>query len=324
MKYRSTIPAVTLSLVLQAACSNQAVYTGESFAEDSPYKKRFDGDAVLACESARRSLLGQGYLIESAGGEGVKGRKASRSEDAQNTFIEVNVVCVSENTGSTLFASAQVSEYALKKSSSSASVGVSALGSISLPIGQSADSLVKVREETIDDKDFYRRFFTAVGKTMAEMQVDRAVSVPVAETAAPEPIPAPAPKSAPPAVPAALPAAATEAHPAADATAVQDPLPELTKPASLPEPVPERAAPAPGPESNPVQEVPAAIEQEPLPGNVSTVPILGEEASGMPPAQVTPQAYPAASASPTAQKPAETAPESVPEPLPDPLLEELF
>ena len=124
MKYGSKILLLSLCLVLQAACSNKAVYPEESFAYDSLFKLRVDGDAALACESARRSLLGQGYLIESANSEGVKGRKAYKSEDKENTFIEMNVVCLPETTGSTVFATGVLTTYALKMSSSSASVGL--------------------------------------------------------------------------------------------------------------------------------------------------------------------------------------------------------
>jgi len=129
-----------------AACGGQAVYTGESFSSDSPFKLRTDGDVTLACESARRALLGQGYLIDSA---------------------------------------------------SSASVGVSALGSISLPIGQSADSLVKVSEETINDEEFYRRFFAAIRIIISEMQPTWKPPVSQPEPA-PQPIEVPVGSTPPP------------------------------------------------------------------------------------------------------------------------------
>jgi len=145
------------------------VYDEESFAADSPFKRRIEGEASMVCESARRSLLGQGYLIESSTGEEIRARKAA-SGASQNTFIEMNIVCLPESSGTTLFATGLLSEYALKKSTSAASVGVSALGSISLPIGQSADSLVKVSEETIENKGYYQRFFAAVSAILAEMQ----------------------------------------------------------------------------------------------------------------------------------------------------------
>ncbi|MFX7139996.1 DUF2242 domain-containing protein, partial [Acinetobacter baumannii] len=47
----------------------------------------------------------------------------------------------------------------LKKSPTSASVGVGALGSVSLPFGSNDDSLVKVASSTVTDAEFYRRFF---------------------------------------------------------------------------------------------------------------------------------------------------------------------
>ncbi len=184
MKHCSKILLSILCVVLMSACSSRAVYTDESFATDSPFKKKFDDEVAPVCESARRSLLGQGYLIENADSDGIKARKALKREDNPNTFIEMNIVCLPETRGTTLFATGLLSTYALKKSSSSASVGVSALGSISLPIGQSADSLVKVSEETIDDKEFYQRFFAAVGNILDEKQTSKASREPEAITEA--------------------------------------------------------------------------------------------------------------------------------------------
>lgn len=179
MKYRSKILVLLLAALSLVACTKKAVYIDESFSNDSPFKLRVDDDVALACESARRSLLGQGYLIELANSDAVRGRKATRGE---NTFIEMNVVCVPEVNGSTIFAAGVLSTYDLKKNSSSASVGLSALGSISLPIGQSVDSLVKVSEETIDDKDFYKRFFAAVDKVLGEMEAGKTLAAPEEET----------------------------------------------------------------------------------------------------------------------------------------------
>ncbi|WP_116367635.1 DUF2242 domain-containing protein [Parahaliea mediterranea] len=171
MNYRTYIPLLIAWVALLAACSSQpAVYSDEHFASDSPYKMRVDSGVAPACESARRVLLGQGYLPDSVSSESFKARKAVQRDDSPNTFIEMNIVCLPEATGSTVFATGLLTTYALKKSSSSASVGVSAVGSISLPIGQSADSLVKVSEDTIADAAFYRRFFAAVSNRLQELQ----------------------------------------------------------------------------------------------------------------------------------------------------------
>jgi hypothetical protein len=271
MKYTSTI--LLLGTLLLSACSNQAVYTGESFSSDSPFRMRADGNVAMACESARRALLGQGYLIEAAGGESVKARKAYNTQDTQNTFIEMNIACLSDASGSTLYATGVVTTYALKKSSSSASVGVSALGSISLPIGQSADSLVKVSEATIDDKDFYKRFFSAVDIILGEMRASTNIKAPVA----PEPGPAPESVAAPIATPAAVqaapvqppPNAAAEPVPAPDSAPEPDPA-STRPPASTPVPAPQPpSAPAaePAKTTAPAQTKQAAATRAPTPAD---------------------------------------------------------
>jgi hypothetical protein len=73
-----------------------------------------------------------------------------------------------------LYANALLSAYDVKRSTSSASLGLTAIGSVSLPIGQSADSMVKTAEETITDREFYRRFFAAVDAAIAELQPEPA------------------------------------------------------------------------------------------------------------------------------------------------------
>lgn len=280
--YSSKILLLIACALLGTACSNQAVYTGESFASDSPFKMRLDGDVALACKSARRALLGQGYLIENADGEEVKARKALRRDDHPNTFIEINVVCLPETTGSTLFATGLLSTYSLKKSTSSASVGVSALGSISLPIGQSADSLVKVSEETIDDKEFYGRFFAAVGDILAEMQADSPDLEPVViavepgpelePTTLPEPEPVVTDDTVAPMqaqeAPASAPGPSLHNEDESELTiesilnenttpTLPEPTPVQTSPAITPEPAPIQTNPAITPESAPVQATPA-------------------------------------------------------------------
>jgi hypothetical protein len=265
MKYQSKIVLILLCVLLQAACSNAPVYNDESFSYDSSFKLRTDGDVAMACESARRALLGQGYIIETTGSDGVKARKAYKSESSQNTFIEMNVVCVPETTGSTIFATGVLSTYALKMSSSAASVGVSALGSISLPIGQSADSLVKVSEVTIDDKEFYQRFFASADAILGEMQAGRAPAEPAVVPAAPVAEPLPGPVQAAPA-PTPVPVNPATGAPGAASEPVPVPAPPVAPAASppaqatpviAPEPISVQQAPAPAPESQPAQEAPA-------------------------------------------------------------------
>ncbi|HQY71765.1 MAG TPA: DUF2242 domain-containing protein [Pseudomonadales bacterium] len=289
MTHASKTFVLYLGIALLGACSKTAVYTTESFANDSPFELKTIDSAATACESARRSLLRQGYLIEKASAENVKGRKAYNSADNRNTFIEMNVVCVADISGSTVFANGVLSTYELKKSSSAASVGLSAVGSISLPIGQSADSLVKVSEETIGDTAFYNRFFAAVDRILGDMRAAAKAAEPVPEPD-PEPIPEPGPA----------------------------PMPATPEPATvqtIPEPATVQAAPEPGP----VLAAPATI---PAAAPVQTAPAMTPGAVAAQPAPTTvPEPMPAGAAPTTVPEPG-ALPEPEPEPATSPMVSE--
>ena len=167
------LPGMAFCLMLAACGANSARITQDSFSVDSPYKSRLDSNSTVACESARRALLGDGYIIDTDSKENVKGRKAYRMESDRSTFIEMNVVCAEDPDGSMVYANGVLSTYDVKRSGASASVGVSAFGSVSLPLGQSAESMVKTSEDTIREKEFYRRFFNAVKVVNARIKEAR-------------------------------------------------------------------------------------------------------------------------------------------------------
>ena len=90
------------------------------------------------------------------------------------------MVCLPDNTGSTLFASAQVSEYALKRAPAPP-VSESAPGLNLASHRPERRFLVRSgRRPSTTSKDFYQRFFAAVGKTLAEMQAGKVLSAPAA------------------------------------------------------------------------------------------------------------------------------------------------
>lgn len=134
----------------------------EEFLSSAAYTQSFPGTERQTCEAARRALLSQGYVIGESGAAIIKGRKYFQPEADSHVQIEFHVTCASNNLGSnstTAFANAVRDRYTLRKSSNSASLGVGALGSISLPFGSSDDALVKVASETIPSKQFYSQFF---------------------------------------------------------------------------------------------------------------------------------------------------------------------
>jgi hypothetical protein len=77
-------------------------------------------------------------------------------------------LCITSQAATT-YASVQQERYIVKKSSISTSVGVRALGSISIPTSSSQDSLVKVAAETVSSTDFYDRFFGLMGQNLREL-----------------------------------------------------------------------------------------------------------------------------------------------------------
>jgi hypothetical protein len=80
--------------------------------------------------------------------------------------ISFNVVCANDGKGkshSTMFANALQDRYALKKVNNSASLGVGVLGSVSMPIGSTDDSMVKVASETVSAPKFLRALLRTGG-----------------------------------------------------------------------------------------------------------------------------------------------------------------
>lgn len=149
----------------------RSVYQGERFNADETYSRLFDAGVDDTCEAARRALLSQGYVISKAGNGVVQGSKRFQPEGEVHLEIGFNIVCVGDGPRqqvATAYVSAQQDRYALKKSPNAASLGVSAIGSISVPLSSSQDSLVKVASETIAASSFYDRFFTLMQRMLRE------------------------------------------------------------------------------------------------------------------------------------------------------------
>lgn len=170
-----------VSVLLLSACAGGAsapgksanrVYLNEAFASTETFSRVFASTVTGTCESARRALLSQGYVITTARPDAVNGRKSFQPEAEVHVQIEFHIVCVPEVTAASAaptdppstiaFVNAVQDRYSLKKNPNSASLGVSAIGSLSLPVSSSDDSLVKVASETIPAGAFYDRFFSLI------------------------------------------------------------------------------------------------------------------------------------------------------------------
>jgi len=137
----------------------------EAFNSTSTYSRMFDATPAKTCEAARRALLSQGYVITIAKDDLVLGQKSFQPDAESHLQMEIRVVCAPESKNGDIsigFVTALQDRYALKKTSNSASLGLSVLGSVSLPFSSGDDSLVKVASETISSEAFYDQFFNLV------------------------------------------------------------------------------------------------------------------------------------------------------------------
>jgi hypothetical protein len=174
----------TLPLLALAACGGkeavQPSYLQEMFNTGvSPYAHNFDASTSETCEASRRALLSQGYMTTMPQPDTVDATKNFQPSPDSHVVVSFHVVCTpGENASNTSIAyvNAVQDGYALKKSDTSASVGLSVLGSLSLPIRSNSDSMVKISSETVPAGKFYERFFSLVGHYL--MTVPRSSPVP--------------------------------------------------------------------------------------------------------------------------------------------------
>lgn len=245
--------ALAFVLIGLAGCSSQkpAIYEHENFDDSGTFSRNYPVSDTASCEAARRALLSQGYIITSNDPKLVSGHKSFQQTGETHLEISFNVVCAADATdqGSTMFANALQDRYALKKVNNSASLGVGVLGSVSMPIGSTDDSMVKVASETVASDKFYDRYFSLV-ESFLPAEVKKAAHIPEK------------PKNdlgVPEAAPAALAPASQSIQPTQPVQpAAQDPaqaLPEVSEPMAPP------AEPAPI-ETLPLEPVP--IESAPL------------------------------------------------------------
>ncbi len=174
----------TTALSLLTACgltnplapAPKAVYQSERFQSDETFSRLFDGNVEDTCEAGRRALLSQGYVINATSTGQVTGIKRFQPNGEDHVEINFTIVCVPDGKGaaiSTAYVSAQQDRYVIKRSANSASVGVGAIGSISVPLSSSQDSLVKIASETIPAGEFYDRFFALMQRMLKEQANDK-------------------------------------------------------------------------------------------------------------------------------------------------------
>lgn len=134
----------------------------EKFGSAATYSRLFDATPAQTCEAARRALLSQGYIVNKADKDVVEGQKSFQPQPDRHVQMNIRVTCVPESADGTLsmgFVSALQDSFALKMASNSASLGVSMLGTVSVPVAAGHDSMIKIGSETVTSGQFYDSFF---------------------------------------------------------------------------------------------------------------------------------------------------------------------
>lgn len=253
VNFRTACCAV--ALLAMAGCSSKktAVYEHENFDDAGTFSRTYPVSDSSSCEAARRALLSQGYIITSSDPKMISGNKSFQQTGETHMQISFNVVCAADDAtdkSSTVFANALQDRYALKKTNNSASLGVGVLGSVSMPIGSTDDSMVKVASETVASDKFYDRFFTLVDNFMPP-EAKKAANIkeePKAALGVPEPA-AVAPKPAALVEPASAPVA---------------PVAPVAEPAPVPTVESSQPVAAPPAQTESIQAEPAAVEPAPV------------------------------------------------------------
>ena len=319
MSFSLRTAVVALCLAGLAGCSSNkpTIYDHESFDDSGTFSRNYPVSDKVSCEAARRALLSQGYIITSNDPKMISGHKSFQQSGESHLEISFNVVCADDGGSAhhaTMFANALLDRYALKKVNNSASLGVGVLGSVSMPIGSSDDSMVKVASETVSSPDFYDRYFSLVEAFLPKdaKKVRPTDDKPKAELGVPEAAVKPQAVPVAPAAPVVAPTApATPAAPEPAPTPVAESAVEATSskpvapPADLQPIVPIETPVTPAPVAPITPAAPAAVTPPAAEKSVETPSEkTTEPAAPAPTSPVTPPAESAKPAVPAVLEPA--------------------
>ena len=142
--------------------------------DSATFSRNYDLPPTATCPAAQRALLSQGYNIDSASNVSVAGRKHFLQTKGDQYEIEFTITCLTDQANhSSIYVNAVQHLYTVKQANTSATLGVSMLGSVSMPIGSTDDSLVKIGSVTISSPVLYQQFFNQLEANLPEFSPDK-------------------------------------------------------------------------------------------------------------------------------------------------------
>lgn len=157
---------ITAAIVL-AGCSAREIYREEAFRPETPFSATIQRPSKVVCWSVKRAFLSQGYMLDrSADSATLTGVKDYQTDDETTVTLRLQTTCAENNDGSsTVFATASrdVSKVQKEKQHRAAGIG---WATVTIPSG-SASTLRLIKRETVQDAEFYQRFYKLV-RSIAE------------------------------------------------------------------------------------------------------------------------------------------------------------
>jgi len=156
-----------LGIAAISGCGKREMYRQEAFNAVTPFSAKIAGRGQEVCWSVKRAFLSQGYMLDRGGDTLIMtGTKDYQPDDETNVALRLQATCVDNKDGtSTVFASATRETSKMQSVGHSTTIGAW-IATLSLPSG--TDRMLRVQKrETIEDPEFYRRFYALV-KQFAE------------------------------------------------------------------------------------------------------------------------------------------------------------
>lgn len=167
------IGSVIALVATLAACGGPKYsYKEETFDKKGPFERHFVANADIAFAAMKKVLLRQGYTMEKQeSNERAFVASKQFQHDDVNTLLTISGIASSDgNLGSDTWMAAQEVQYKVNEQKHTSSVSF-LLVSIPVPTG-STKSLSKDRGETIQDKEFYDKLFSAIEHELPAVKIE--------------------------------------------------------------------------------------------------------------------------------------------------------
>lgn len=166
--FGSAVFVLAAALLVAGCASTKEFHKKETFNSTTPFSAKVNAPSKIVCWSVKRAFLAQGYMLDRSTAEAatLTGIKEFQADDETNVTLRLQTSCADNNDGtSTVYATAlkEVNQVQAEKQHRALGIG---WATITVPAG-SAKVLRPISRETVNDPEFYQRFYALVSKLAA-------------------------------------------------------------------------------------------------------------------------------------------------------------